>query len=254
MAFNWFPWSAKQPDFEMGLMVSFPKSGRTWVRVMLDSINCKLRCTHDGSDHSLGTHFNDLVPCQIDGGDQPVVFLHRDPRDTVVSGFFQRSLRISEGYNGSISDFIRDPHFGLEKILRFNLAWFSYCLNQEAPRLTGVISYEALRRDPEKGLSELCSFFVPRQKVGEHKIKKVVAQTSFERMQAKEKDGSFAKIYSKALTPGDIGNVESFKVRRGKVGGFADYFSSDDLLFADQLIADYSYDSALNKVNAVALM
>ena len=73
-------------------------------------------------------------------------------------------------------------------------------------------------------------------------------------MQAKEKDGSFAKIYSKALTPGDIGNVESFKVRRGKVGGFADYFSSDDLLFADQLIADYSYDSALNKVNDAALM
>ena len=27
---------------------------------MLDSVNCKLRYTHDGSDHSLGTHFSDL--------------------------------------------------------------------------------------------------------------------------------------------------------------------------------------------------
>ena len=88
MAFNWFPWSAKQLNSERGLMVSFPKSGRTWVRVMLDSVNCKLRYTHDGSDHSLGTHFSDLVPCQVDGSDLPLLFLHRDPRDTAVSGFF----------------------------------------------------------------------------------------------------------------------------------------------------------------------
>ena len=69
MAFNWFPWSAKKLNSERGLMVSFPKSGRTWVRVMLDSVNCKLRYTHDGSD-------------------LPLLFLHRDPRDTAVSGFF----------------------------------------------------------------------------------------------------------------------------------------------------------------------
>ncbi|GIS13440.1 MAG: hypothetical protein CM15mP116_00230 [Synechococcus sp.] len=61
---------------------------------MLDSVNCKLRYTHDGSDHSLGTHFSDLVPCQVDGSDLPLLFLHRDPRDTAVSGF-SASLRIS---------------------------------------------------------------------------------------------------------------------------------------------------------------
>ena len=55
---------------------------------MLDSVDCKLRYNHDGSDHSLGTNFNDLVPCQIDGSDRPLLFLHRDPRDTAVSGFF----------------------------------------------------------------------------------------------------------------------------------------------------------------------
>ena len=254
MAFNWFPWSAKRHDSERGLMVSFPKSGRTWVRVMLDSVNCKLRCTHDGSDHSLGTHFNDLVPCQVDGSDLPLLFLHRDPRDTAVSGFFQRSLRISEGYDGSISDFVRDPHFGLEKILRFNLAWFSYCLDQESACSIRVLSYEALRRDPERGLSQLCSFLVPERKVGERQIQQVIAQTSFERMQAKEKAGAFAKKYSKALTPGDSSNVESFKVRRGKVGGFADYFTGDDLSFADQLMARYDYNQALQKLSAVSLI
>ena len=87
-AFNWFPRSEKQLDSVRGLLVSFPKSGRTWVRVMLDSLSIKLRYTHDGSDNSLGTHFNDLVPCQVDVTDRPLLFLHRDPRDTAVSGFF----------------------------------------------------------------------------------------------------------------------------------------------------------------------
>ena len=146
-------------------MVSFPKSGRTWVRVLLDSVDCKLRYTHVGSDHSLGTHFNDLVFCQIDGSDRPLLFLHRDPRDTAVSGFFQRSLRISDGYDGSISDFVRDPHFGLENILRFNLALFSYCLGQESACSVRVLAYEALRRNPERGLSQLCSFLFPSERL-----------------------------------------------------------------------------------------
>ena len=82
----------------------------------------------------------------------------------------------------------------------------------------------------------------------------MIAQYSFERMQAKEKAGAFAKKYSKALMPGDSGNVESFKVRRGKVGGFADYFTVDDLSFADQLMADYDYSRALEMANIVSLI
>ena len=69
-----------------------------------------------------------------------------------------------------------------------------------------------------------------------------------------EKAGAFAKKYSKALTPGDSSNVESFKVRRGKVGGFAGYFTGDDLSFADQLMARYDYNQALQKVSAVSLI
>ncbi|GIS13441.1 MAG: hypothetical protein CM15mP116_00240 [Synechococcus sp.] len=73
-------------------------------------------------------------------------------------------------------------------------------------------------------------------------------------MQAKEKAGAFAKKYSKALTPGDSSNVESFKVRRGKVGGFADYFTGDDLSFAEQLMARYDYSSGSAKGGAVSLI
>ena len=56
-----------------------------------------------------------------------------------------------------------------------------------------MLAYEALQRNQERGLFQLCSFLVPERKVGERKIQKVVARTSFERMQAKEKEGAFAK-------------------------------------------------------------
>jgi len=38
------------------------------------------------------------------------------------------------------------------------------------------------------------------------------------------------------------------------VGGFADYFTGDDLSFAEQLMARYDYSQALQKVGAVSLI
>ena len=31
---------------DLGVVVSFPKSGRTWLRVMLDKLNLPMRYTH----------------------------------------------------------------------------------------------------------------------------------------------------------------------------------------------------------------
>ena len=73
-------------------------------------------------------------------------------------------------------------------------------------------------------------------------------------MQQQEKQGVFARRYNKALTPGDPENKESFKVRRGKVGGFKDYFSEQDLAFADQLLKRYDYFDRLESADPAALI
>jgi hypothetical protein len=39
---------------------------------------------------------------------------------------------------------------------------------------------------------------------------------------------------SKILQATDVGDPESFKVRRGKVGGFADYLAGADLTYANE--------------------
>ena len=39
------------------------------------------------------------------------------------------------------------------------------------------------------------------------------------------------------LQPGDVSDPESYKVRKGKVGGYADYLPSDDIEYATQAMA-----------------
>jgi hypothetical protein len=50
-------------------------------------------------------------------------------------------------------------------------------------------------------------------------------------MKKMETAGAFA---SKILQTTDPGDPESFKVRRGKVGGFTDYLKGDDLRYAGE--------------------
>jgi hypothetical protein len=42
---------------------------------------------------------------------------------------------------------------------------------------------------------------------------------------------------SKILRPGDVRDPESFKVRRGKIGGYREYLSSDDQAYAADAMA-----------------
>jgi hypothetical protein len=51
----------------------------------------------------------------------------------------------------------------------------------------------------------------------------------FENMQKLEAAGAFD---SKILHPGDVRDPESFKVRRGKIGGYREYLSAEDQQFA----------------------
>jgi hypothetical protein len=53
-------------------------------------------------------------------------------------------------------------------------------------------------------------------------------------MQKLEAAGAFD---SKILHPGDVRDPESFKVRRGKIGGYCEYLSAEDQKYAaDELM------------------
>jgi len=54
-------------------------------------------------------------------------------------------------------------------------------------------------------------------------------------MQKLEAAGAFD---SKILHPGDVRDPESFKVRRGKVGGYREYLSVEDQQYAANALAE----------------
>jgi hypothetical protein len=226
------------------VLVSFPKSGRTWLRVMLDAANVHIDYTHDRSGHQGQRHLSEMGHDKSAYKDRRVVLLVRDPRDVVVSGYFQATKRIGV-YDGSISDFIRDPKHGIEKIIIFNSDWFS---SAGIPKDFHLIQYEDMHARLREVLTEVIRFADPGRRLPD--LDKIMELGRFENMQEMENSGELAKKYGKILKPGDPTDVESFKCRKGKVGGYADYLSEDDIEYCDMMMAKYHYTELLNQVSS----
>jgi hypothetical protein len=209
--------------------ISFPKSGRTWLRLMLDDLKIHLQYSHAGADHAGAKHFS-----QLDTSTAPrfrkIVFLHRDPRDTVVSGYHQASKRIGV-FQGSISEFVRDPHHGIEKVARFNRMWLGFANDNP---LILVCSYEAMLADTGQELKRIVAFL--GASVYGKAIEDAVCRNRFEEMRRREASGEFREKYGQILTPRDSNNPDSFKVRRGVVGGYRDELSSADIAYCDDAL------------------
>jgi hypothetical protein len=222
-----------------GWVISFPKSGRTWLRVMLDQLGIGCRYDHAGSDHKQARPAADMAAA-LPEGDGPVIFLHRDPRDTAVSGFHQVTARLNRAYPGGIDGFLHDPNHGLDKIIRFNLAWRRAAQGQ-ARILT--LSYEALQADTGAALARACTHLGATPDPAA--LARAVAETRFEPMRTREAAGGFDGRYGRILRPADPDNPSSFKLRRGKVGGFADELSAETRAWCAARLAETGYLQAM---------
>ena len=220
----------------MDAVISFPKSGRTWLRVMLDQYGVPLEWTHAGADHGKARPFGKLDTSEARKFDR-ILFLHRDPRDTVVSGYYQKAFRRG-GYVGTMSDFIRDPRHGLDKIMRYNRMWLGLARSR-ANTLTE--SYENLQADTEATLARIVDFF--GKPVDPGRVREIVEANRFEKMQARERDGFYARTYGRSLTPADPSQPDSFKVRKGRIGGYREELSSEDIAYCDATVANFASES-----------
>jgi hypothetical protein len=212
---------------------------------MLDQLAVPLDYTHAGSNHSSGKHFSTL---QLPGKDffkRKILFLHRDPLDLLVSGYFQATKR-RKSFTGDIHSFVRHPGHGIDKILAFHALWRPVAQNRENIL---CLSYEDLKSDTLGSVAAVCDFF-GRPRNAEN-LQRAVNDASFENMQHREAQGGFPDAYGGRLKPRDASDADSFKVRRGLVGGWRDYLSGDDLDFCAERAAhfgvelDYSAGSTL---------
>ena len=236
------------------IIVSIPKSGRTWVRTFLCAYFCQRRgygftldperyedsaiprivYSHDLFEHRTKGNLWDrlrskyLIPAK-ELRRAKIILLARDPRDTFVSLYLQMTRRdpgTREKFKRkTVSDLLRDERFGIHAIVGTMNDWMDEFSHR--PDFT-LIRYESLRTSPAE---QFCNLLAT---VGEKKLDMSIFQAAldfseFDNMKKLEAAGAFD---SKILRAGDVRDPESFKVRRGKIGGYEDYLSVEDRQYA----------------------
>jgi len=220
--------------------ISFPKSGRTWLRVMLDDLKIKATFSHEGSDYTRRQPFSDINANKDKFAKSLTLLLLRDPRDVVVSGYFQASRR--EGLEaGTLSQFIRDNRFGIAKVCHFNLQWLMAGRSLER---FALLTYEQMRRSPERSLSAVAELSGIR--VDGNAISEVASRRTFARMRIDEASGELGERYGEILRPARATDLESFKVRRGLIGGYRSYLNRPELNYCNAVLHNMKYWTRLD--------
>src|SRR5438552_2291628 len=253
--------SSRAPELSGGqaIILSIPKSGRTWVRTFL----CAYFCKHYGREFTLepDRYCEPVIPSLIFSdslcehrteGDlwdrirgkylvpkkelrrAKIILLVRDPRDCFVSLYVQMTRRDPSApakfKQETVSDLLRDKGFGIRAIVQTMNDW----LNEFSGRENFMtIRYESLRASPAENFRDVLATLgetAPDMSI----FQAALDFSQFENMKKLEAAGAFD---SKILRPGDVRDPESFKVRRGKVGGYREYLSAQDQAYAAETMA-----------------
>jgi hypothetical protein len=236
------------------VVISVPKSGRTWVRTFLCAYFCKRTAkpftlrpdryhdpniprmifSHDFAEQRMKATLWErirgkyLVPAR-ELARARVILLVRDPRDSFVSLYMQLVHRTRETprelKEKSMGDLLRDRRYGIMSIIKTMNNWFAEFGRRKN---FSLVHYESLRAAPEKNFRAILSTLGETEPDPEA-FKHALQFSDFANMQRLEAAGVFD---SKILRSRDVQNPESFKVRRGKVGGYRDYLSPEDQAFA----------------------
>jgi hypothetical protein len=245
------------------VFVTCPKSGRTWVRIMLSRIlqqrhglpatavvgstafhraNPSLPVVFFTHDTNLG-HYTGNRDSKSDYAGKRIVLLVRDPRDIAVSAYFQWKHRMDpqkralhtpslEGQDLDVYGFAMHPDGSLRRTIAMLNSW-----DAALPRLGEVlvVRYEDLRRDTADWLRRIAVFC--GLQASDDEITDAVEFASLENMKKMEREAAFGTD-SRRFSSGEQENSEAYKVRKGKVGGFGDYFTPGQVAEIDRLVND----------------
>ena len=253
------------------VIISPPKCGRTWLRMMLsrffqvryglpenellgydnyhqqNSAIPRIRFTHDRYIKNYTRNSDN----KSDFYRKKVILLVRDPRDAVVSTYFQwintinpykkEMLDVPEHpAEVPIFDYVMTSRYGIHHAIEFLNSWAP---ELEKTRAHLLVRYEDMRTEPARIFGELLAFM--QIDASPEELEQVAEWSSLENMKKLEQNQTFASG-SRRLMIKDPNNPDAFKVRRGKVGGYRDYFTAEqndsiDLLVREQLHPLFGY-------------
>lgn len=246
---RWYHWTITD-----AYLVSFPKCGRTWLRLivgraiqqhfgfdaertkMLDLTPLarlhpgvpRIEVTHEGTPH-LQTP-EELNTSKSRYAFKKVVLLVRDPRDVVVSLYYQRCKR-DETYDGALRDFIYESRGSLDTIIEYYNIWAS---RRDVPGELLLVRYEDLHEATVVEARRVLDF-LGLYDVDTSIVKHAVEYASFDNMRKMERSG---QVESERLQPGDPTDKQSYKTRKGQVGGFREELDEPEIEYVTHRLTE----------------
>lgn len=203
-------------------LLGYPKCGNTWIHHVLW--------------RAFGGHWNDIFhshampnfndrtwrEARYDFSphlENKTVVMTRHLGDVLVSLWMHMTYRdFPPTFHGTIDDIVEDPVYGVMKYLRFHQLLAG--LMEADPKNFFVIRYTDIRKDDSVFL-DMFRFIGFNNDM---KISQAIGQSRFERMRGLEEHGAY-NMPTLSMRPRASVTRDSFKVRKGLVGGYLNYFS-----------------------------
>ncbi len=234
------------------VIIVHPKSGGTWLRVMLFRLFQRkygLPARRVMKTDEL-QHYNQILPRFIvsnghysyeaavrevlanePGDDKKLIFLARHPCDIAVSWHLQFTRRISAAKRELILhelrrpidyktiplwEFVMHPELGLPGLIDYHNQWAEFFAGRDNAL---IVRYEDLRANTRAALQRITAQLGETFSEGE--LDEAVEFASFDNLRRLEEANYF---HNASLRLQDRSDPKRYKVRRGKVGGFRDDF------------------------------
>ena len=252
------------------LIIGHPKSGNTWLKVMISRLyqlrydlpESKLintdefarkipeipRLAATNGYYSYEGEVGKLLAAGAPDNPlrhKPVMFLARNPIDIAVSWYHQFTKRQSRAKQDLINhwidhpmdrrtvemwEFVRHSDIGLPALIEFQNTWARNIAGLERGML---VKYEELRAEPVPTLHKITKLM--GEDFSEEEIRAAVEWGSFENLQKLETSGTFSQGGMKLVNAQD---PSTYKVRRGKVGGYREDFDEAQVAELEALVRD----------------
>jgi len=226
----------------LAIVASYPKSGRTWLRFILanyfndiyklgmqpdlHNFFSLLPNDTDDADKGLagfGYYQHDDVPLLpfshnnyvVTSSHPRTILLLRSPLAVMVSDYYQQRdhLRV---YEGNLSQFIRDPHRGIDRYCRYLNGWAAAAQGHSY----FVLSYEQLSADPQQTVTDLLHYL--EQDVNGAMLAIAIESANFDKMQRlEEQQGLKAPDY-------DRSDVNARRMRKGCIDSYRSELTEAD--------------------------
>lgn len=230
-----------QIERAMTVALSFPKAGRSWIcfflaRYLAERTGGPLDLDLLAPGHEvppiafLHEHidvFEDIVaPPRLLNERlllrRRLLVIVRDPRDTLVSYWYEKRVREARPAPARLEEFAESPVYGIERISEGTNLLLDLYEAHPGDRL--LVSYERLREDPADRLRRVLSFALAGPPIDETSFQEALGASSFAAMRDWERrlTRRDATRYADRFGPRQEGPLTDghFKVRRGTVGGF----------------------------------